>query len=221
MIQLEEIKICGLSTREAVDAVINGGASHMGLIFFEKSPRNVTLEQAADLSKHAGEAIKKVAVTVDADTARLDRIVEEVQPDMLQLHGSETPHQVAEIKARYGLPVMKAIAVRELADLQSVQQYLDVTDRFLFDAKPGEGAELPGGNGVPFDWQIMKHLDINLPSMLSGGLNIANIKEAIALSDMMAIDVSSGVERAPGDKDTGLIRNFLAQLQLVEKGTRA
>lgn len=189
----------------------------MGMIFFEKSPRHVSIEKAAELSAHAADRIVKVAVTVDADEDYLDQIVEMVQPDMLQFHGSETPQHLSSVKARYGLPVMKAIPVRGSEDLEVARPYVGIVDEFLFDAKPPEGSELPGGNGVPFDWQIMHQLDLDAPYMLSGGLDVHNIDDAIALSDVVAIDVSSGVERAPGEKDIDMIEAFLMQIKQSEK----
>jgi len=207
-----EIKICGLSTLEAVDAVIEGGATHMGLIFFEKSPRHVSLEVAQELSKYAGDRIKKIAVSVDADDRYLDQIIDHVKPDMLQLHGAETPERVSAVKARYGLPVMKVIAVRDISDLDKLEKYTGIADRFLFDAKPPKGSVLPGGNGVAFDWEIMDHVPDNVPYMLSGGLDAANIHEAMEKSGAKAIDVSSGVESSPGIKDAKLIADFLSVL---------
>ncbi len=204
-----DIKICGLSTKEAIDAVIEGGASHMGFIFFEKSPRHISLAQALLLADHAGNRIKKVPVTVNADDTYLDLIVEAVKPDMLQLHGSETPERVFKVKERFGLPIMKAIAIREASDLEKVTPYLETVDQFVFDAKPPEGSDLPGGNGVAFDWEIMDQLGEDVPYMLSGGLHAGNIVEAAKKSGCTAIDISSGVESAPGIKDVKLIKEFL------------
>ncbi|MGI9351537.1 MAG: phosphoribosylanthranilate isomerase [Rhizobiaceae bacterium] len=203
------IKICGLSTPEAVDAAIAGGATHMGLIFFEKSPRHVTVYSAAKLSRHAGNRIVKVAVSVDADDTYLDQIVEAVKPDLLQFHGHETPDRLREIKSRYGIPVMKAIAVREADDIEQAKGYIDIADMFLFDAKAPEGSEVPGGNGIAFDWTIMDQWVSDVPYMLSGGLNAGNVHEALKLSGADAIDISSGVETVPGRKDPKLIREFL------------
>ncbi len=204
-----EIKICGIGESHALDAVINGGADHFGLIFFEKSPRNVSLDKARSLKAHAAGRISAVAVTVDASDERLDAIVDAARPEMLQLHGSESPQRAAQVRKRYGLPVMKALAIREAADLDRISGYLGIADRFLFDAKPPEGSQIPGGNGVAFDWEIMDHLPENVPYMLSGGLDAGNLREAIAKSGATAIDVSSGVESAPGKKDVEMIRHFL------------
>ena len=208
----ETIKICGLSTPEAVETVIAGGATHMGLIFFEKSPRHVSLEKAAELSKLAKDRVQRVAVSVDATAEYLDSIVEHMQPDMLQLHGSETPERITGLKARYGLPLMKAFAIHEVADLEKIEPYIGIADQFLFDAKPPKGSDLPGGNGVAFDWQIMDQLPENVPYMLSGGLNIGNIAQALEQSGAVAIDVSSGVESSPGQKDIAMIKAFLGEL---------
>lgn len=212
-----DIKICGLKTDEAVAAALAGGASHVGFIFFAKSPRNVSVEEAARLRQAATGRATAVAVTVDADDATLDAIVSTMKPDMLQLHGSETPERVAAIKVRYGLPVMKAFAIREAADLEKVAPYRGVADRFLFDAKPPKGAELPGGNGVPFDWRLLPALDAGIDYMLSGGLNAGNIAEALRLARAPGVDISSGVETAPGVKDAGLIKAFFEAVREAEQ----
>lgn len=210
MKQALDIKICGLSTNEAIDAVIAGNATHIGLIFYEKSPRHVSLQQAESLSKHAGARIEKVAVSVNADDDYMDQIVKAMQPDILQLHGHESVKRVQELQARYGLPVMKAFAISEKSDFDKVKPYIGVADKFLFDAKPPKGSVLPGGNGVAFDWEIMDALPKDVPYMLSGGLDASNICEAIGKSGARAIDISSGVEKAPGIKDNNLIEEFLA-----------
>lgn len=211
-----DIKICGLSDPDSVLAALEGGASHVGFIFFSKSPRNVTPEKAARLADIARGRAMIVAVTVDADDTVLDEIVGVVRPDMLQLHGRETPQRVAAIKARYHLPVMKAISVREAADLETIGPYAGIADRFLLDAKPPQGSELPGGNGVPFDWSLLDRLDRDLPYMLSGGIGLANLRVALETAHPPGIDVSSGVERAPGVKDRGLIRRLLDEARHIE-----
>jgi phosphoribosylanthranilate isomerase len=203
-----DIKICGLSTPETVASALDGGASHVGFIFFPKSPRNVTPGEAGRLREAARGRASAVAVTVDADDAFLDAIVASMRPDMLQLHGHETPARLAEVKARHHLPVMKAMPVREASDLAALESYRGIADRFLFDARPPAGAELPGGNGVAFDWRILAGLDPALDYMLSGGLNAANIGDALKIARPPGIDVSSGVESAPGVKDTRLIEEF-------------
>lgn len=203
-----DIKICGLKTPDAVAAALDGGATHIGFIFFPKSPRHITPQKAAGLRDAVKGRALAVAVTVDADDETLDEIVEAVKPDILQLHGHETPERVAFIKARYGLPVMKAFSVREASDLTAIAAYQGIADRFLFDAKPPKGSDLPGGNGVSFDWELLAALDADIDYMLSGGLNADNIAEALHKTQAPGIDISSGVERAPGEKDVRLIENF-------------
>lgn len=203
-----DIKICGLKTEAALASAIDGGASHVGFIFFPKSPRNVTPQEAGRLRALARGRAKAVAVTVDADDAFLDAIVDAMQPDMLQLHGSENPERVAQVKARHALPVMKAFAIHDASDLARIGPYRGIANRFLFDAKPPPGSELPGGNGVRFDWTILAGLDAGVDYMLSGGLDAANIAEALRLANPPGIDISSGVESEPGVKDTALIEAF-------------
>ncbi|MDG4853301.1 MULTISPECIES: phosphoribosylanthranilate isomerase [unclassified Mesorhizobium] len=203
-----DIKICGLKTDTAMAAALAGGASHVGFIFFAKSPRFVDPAEAGRLRQAAIGKAKAVAVTVDADDDFLDDIVARMQPDMLQLHGSETPVQVAELKTRYGLPVMKVLSVSEAADLERIKPYVGVADRLMFDAKPPKGSQLPGGNGVAFDWRILAGLDAGLDYMLSGGLNAANVGDALRLANPPGIDISSGVESAPGVKEPALIEQF-------------
>jgi phosphoribosylanthranilate isomerase len=216
-----DIKICGLRTEEALAAALAGGASHVGFIFFPKSPRNIEPAEASRLRRLASGKAKAVAVTVDADDAALDAIVTAVAPDMLQLHGLESPARVAEIKARYGLPAMKALPVREKADLDRVSDYAGVADRLLFDAKPPKGAELPGGNGVAFDWRLLAGLDPSVPYMLSGGLDAANVADALTLARPSGIDVSSGVESAPGIKDVRLIEAFFRAVAAARENRAA
>ena len=203
-----DIKICGLSTAETVAAALDGGASHVGFIFFEKSPRNVTPEEAGRLRTAARGRALAVAVTVDADDAALDDIVAVMAPDMLQLHGKETPARVAAVKARYGLPVIKALSVADRADLDAIASYAGIADRFLLDAKPPRDAELPGGNGIAFDWRLLEGLSGEVDYLLSGGLDAANVGEALSLVSPPGIDLSSGVESGPGVKDPALIRRF-------------
>jgi phosphoribosylanthranilate isomerase len=216
-----DIKICGLKTDATLAAALAGGATHVGFIFFPKSPRNIAPSEAGRLRKAAEGKAKAVAVTVDADNAFLDEIVAEMQPNLLQLHGGETPERLAELKARYGLPVMKAIPVREQADLAAIAPYRGVADRLLFDAKPPRGSELPGGNGVSFDWTILARLDADLDYMLSGGLNAANIGEAMRLANPPGLDISSGVESAPGVKDTALIEQFFKAVRAARNDRAA
>ena len=205
-----DIKICGLSTIEAVDAVIVGGATHAGFIFFTKSPRHVSVGLAAQLSDRAkAGGLKTVAVTVDVGDAALAEIVEIMRPDIIQLHGHETPARAADIKALYDLPVMKALAISETADLEKLTPFIGIADRFLLDAKPPKGAVLPGGNAVSFDWTVLKHLPANMDYLLAGGLDESNVKDAIAIANPPGLDISSGVESAPGIKDVGKIAAFL------------
>ncbi|MGW9232198.1 phosphoribosylanthranilate isomerase [Pseudorhizobium sp. NPDC055634] len=203
-----DIKICGLKTQEAIERAIARGATHVGFIFFPKSPRHIDPEVAAELAEPVRGRARIVAVTVDASDEDLDDIVHLLKPDILQMHGSETPERVLQVKALYGLPVMKAFSVRDASDLDRIDPYLGVADRFLFDAKAPAGSELPGGNGVSFDWKIMASLDESVDYMLSGGLNKDNVGLALASTRARGLDVSSGVESAPGVKDTAMIDAF-------------
>lgn len=200
-----DIKICGLKTSEAVEKAVARGASHIGFIFFEKSPRNIEPDIAGKLADAVRGRAKIVAVTVNADNDDLDEIIALLKPDILQLHGTETPERVLNVKAIYGLPVMKALSIREADDLIRVEPYIGIADRFLFDAKPPKGSDLPGGNGVSFDWSLLAGLDADIDYMLSGGLNKDNVAEALSSTGARGIDLSSGVESAPGVKDLGLI----------------
>ena len=216
-IKTRDIKICGLKTEEALAAALDNGASHVGFIFFAKSPRNIVPADAGRLRQAARGKAKAVAVSVDAGDAFLDEIVTAMAPDMLQLHGAESPERVAEVKTRYGLPVMKAFSLREAGDLAAVTPYRGVADRFLFDAKPPKGSELPGGNGVAFDWRILTSLDADLDYMLSGGLNADNVGAALAIANPPGLDISSGVESAPGVKDARLIAEFFQAVRAARK----
>ncbi|MDA4845302.1 phosphoribosylanthranilate isomerase [Hoeflea poritis] len=211
------VKICGLKTQETLEAAIDGGASHVGFIFFAKSPRNIALKDAGLLADRARGRARNVAVSVNADDETLDAIVSEVRPDMLQLHGSESPERVAAVKARYGLPVMKAVALKEQGDLRQMEPYQGVADRFLFEARPPAGSELPGGNGVPFDWTILSTIDPDIDYMLSGGLDAENIGDALAATGARGVDLSSGVESAPGQKDIKRIAEFFEALRSAER----
>ncbi|MGB3503444.1 MAG: phosphoribosylanthranilate isomerase [Mesorhizobium sp.] len=208
-----DIKICGLSTPETVAAALDGGASHIGFIFFPKSPRNVTADLAGRLRQAAKGRAGAVAVTVDASEAELAAIVGTMAPDMLQLHGKETPERVAEVKARFGLPVIKAISVSNAEDITQAKRYPGIADRLLLDAKAPKGSELPGGNGVSFDWTLLSGLGGGVDYMLSGGLNPENVGEALRIANPPGIDVSSGVESAPGVKDVALIAAFFAAIR--------
>ncbi|MGR3497941.1 MAG: phosphoribosylanthranilate isomerase [Limimaricola soesokkakensis] len=203
------VKICGLSDRAGLDAAVAAGARYVGFVFFAKSPRAVTVEQAAELAVEVPPGIAKVALVVDADDAVLDEIVARVPLDMLQLHGRETPERVTEIRARHGLPVMKAVGVASEADLPALDAYAAVADQLLVDAKAPKGAPLPGGNGLAFDWRLIAGRRWPVPWMLAGGLTPDNLAEAVARTGARQLDVSSGVESAPGVKDAARIRAFL------------
>lgn len=202
-------KICGLSTPETVTAAVEAHAAYVGFVFFQKSPRNVTIGQAADLAMHVAPGVAKVALTVDADDAFLTALTEGVALDMLQLHGRESVARVAEVQAKFGLPVMKAVGVADEGDLDAVRRYSEVADQILIDAKPPTGSVLPGGNGLAFDWQLMSGQRFACPWMLAGGLTPDNVAEAVALTGARQVDVSSGVESAPGVKDIAAIQAFI------------
>ena len=204
------VKICGLATAATLEAALDAGADMVGLVFFARSPRFVGLDHARELAAQARERAKVVALTVDADDDLLAAIVRVVGPDMLQLHGRETPQRVAAIKKAHGLPAMKAVGVSEAADFARARDYEDVADWLLIDAKPPKDAVLPGGNGRPFDWRLAHGFAPKIPWLLSGGLDPNNVGEAIALSGARGVDVSSGVERAPGVKDENRIAAFAA-----------
>src|SRR5262245_56512981 len=216
-----DIKICGLKTDAALEAALAGGAAYLGFIFFAKSPRCIDPAEAGRLRQLAAGRAKTVAVTVDASDDTLDEIVEKMRPDMLQLHGRESPEHVAWLKARHGLPVMKALSVRTASDIEAISTYRGVADRFLFDAKPPAGSELPGGNGIPFDWTILGGLDSELDYLLSGGLNAGNVGEALRLAHAPGIDISSGVESAPGVKEPALIEAFFRAVKAAETSRAA
>jgi len=203
------VKICGLSTRETLEVALEAGADMVGFVFFPPSPRHLSLEMARDLGKQAKRRAIKVALTVDADDAKLSNIVEALEPDILQLHGRETVARLRDIKQKFGLEVMKAIAVESAADLASLPGYAAVADRMLFDARPPKGATRPGGLGAVFDWHLLENLDLKLPFMVSGGLNAENVAQALRVTRAGGVDVSSGVERAPGVKDGEMIRAFI------------
>jgi phosphoribosylanthranilate isomerase len=211
------VKICGLSTREMLEVALDAGADMVGFVFFPPSPRHLSLEIARDLGKQAKRRAIKVALTVDADDATLSNIVEALQPDILQLHGKETVARLRDIKQKFGLEVMKAIAVESAADLASLPGYAAVADRILFDARPPKGATRPGGLGTVFDWHLLENLDLKLPFMVSGGLNAENVAQALSVTRAGGVDVSSGVERAPGVKDGEMIRAFIRAARASEE----
>ncbi|MGC1486600.1 MAG: phosphoribosylanthranilate isomerase [Albidovulum sp.] len=204
------VKICGLKEPAHVAAAAAAGAQYLGFNFFPKSPRYVDLGAAAALALTVPEGVAKVALTVDADNAALDALTAAVALDMLQLHGHESPERVREVKARYGLPVMKVVGVAGPEDLAALDLYGQVADQLLIDAKPPKGAVLPGGNGVSFDWTLITRKYWPCPWMLAGGLTAQNVGEAIRLTGARQVDVASGVESAPGVKDPVMIRAFIA-----------
>jgi phosphoribosylanthranilate isomerase len=203
------VKICGLATPEALDAALDAGADMVGFVFFPPSPRNLSFKGATALESRVRGKAKKVALTVDADDTLLSYVVDALGPDILQLHGDESPLRVAAIKARFKLPVMKAIAVETKADLAATVRYAAVADHLLFDARAPREATRPGGLGKSFDWHLLEGLAADAPFMLSGGLNTGNIAEALRITRAPGVDVSSGVERASGEKDPEKIRAFV------------
>jgi phosphoribosylanthranilate isomerase len=205
-----KVKICGVRTPAILDVAAEAGADYIGLIFFPKSPRHIEPDAARALVERAEGKIETVAVLVDPDDAAVDRVAKEVGPDFLQLHGSETPERAAAIKARSGLPIIKAISVEMRSDAAKASAYRGIAELILFDAKADPAALLPGGNGVVFDWTALSGPSIERPFVLSGGLTPANVGEAIMLTRASVVDVSSGVERAPGDKEAGLVRDFIS-----------
>lgn len=207
------VKICGLRDADMIGAAANAGAAYIGLMFFAKSPRNVSLAQARELALNVPLGIAKVAVVVDADDTMLDDLVAQVPLDMLQLHGHETPARVAAIKARYGLPVMKVVGVADATDLTALDDYAQVADQILVETKPAKDAALPGGNGLPFDWRLIAGRRWPTPWMLAGGLTADNVAEATRMTGARQVDVSSGVESAPGVKDAAKIAAFIAAAQ--------
>jgi phosphoribosylanthranilate isomerase len=203
------VKICGLKTADALDAALAAGADLVGFVFFSPSPRHLGLDEARTLGARVKDRAAKVALVVDAGDATLDAIVEGLRPDMLQLHGKEPPERVAELKRRLRLPVMKAIPIEARTDLAAVPAYAGVADRLLFDARAPRAATRPGGLGKPFDWHLLQDVDRTVPFMLSGGLDAGNVAEALAVTRAAGVDVSSGVERAPGEKDPDRMVAFI------------
>ena len=212
------VKICGLSTEETLAAAIEAGAERVGFVFFPRSPRFLAPDRAAALARRARGRTAIVALVVDAEDAAIDAIVEAVAPDMVQLHGHETPERVRALRGRLGRSVMKAIGVSTEADLDALPAFAAVADEILFDAKPPKGAVLPGGNGVAFDWRLLAALDLPVPFMLSGGLGPRNVGEALRVTGAPGVDVSSGVETAPGVKDPDLIAAFVRAARIPAEG---
>jgi len=205
-----DVKICGLMAEEAVATAVAGGARFVGFVFFPPSPRSLTPQRAAELTGAVPAGVTKVALTVDADDDYLDAIVAKAGVDMLQFHGTEPPERVSAIRERHGLPVMKAVAIAGPGDIGNARAYEAVADRLLFDARPPEGATRPGGNALAFDWELIRGETWRLPWTLAGGLHAGNVAEAVRTSGASAVDVSSGVEDAPGVKNVAKIKAFLA-----------
>lgn len=207
------VKICGLKDPAHIQIAAEAGASYVGFVFFEKSPRNVSVSQARDLALETPAGLAKVALIVNADDAFIDELLAQVPIDILQLHGKETPERVAEVKARTGLPVMKAIGIADEADTAQIDLYGEVADQLLVDAKAPKDADLPGGNGLAFDWRLVKRKFWPKPWMLAGGLTPDNVALAVQMTGAKQVDISSGVESAPGVKDPDLIRAFIKAAQ--------
>src|SRR6185295_190386 len=203
------VKICGLATPETLDVALEEGADMVGFVFFPPSPRNISVETARALSARVKDRARKVALTVDADDLVLAQIVDALKPDVLQLHGHETPERVTAIKQRFGVPAMKVLAIETKSDLAAISSYTGVADRLLFDARPPREATRPGGLGKPFDWHLLENLNLSIPFMLSVGLHAENVAEALRITRAPGVDVSSGVESAPGVKDPDKIRAFI------------
>jgi phosphoribosylanthranilate isomerase len=203
------IKICGLRTPETLDVAIESGADQVGFVFFPPSPRSLGIEAARALGERAQGRAVKVALTVDASNDAIASIIAALKPDMLQLHGNESPERVAVIRSRFGLPVMKALPIAARTDLSPIREYAKAADRLLFDARAPQDATRPGGLGKTFDWTLLAGLKLGVPYMLSGGLDAGNVAEALRITRAPGVDVSSGVERAPGEKDLDKIRTFI------------
>lgn len=210
-----KIKICGLKTTEAIETAIAAGADYVGLVFFAPSPRNLSVADARVLADHVAGRARIVALMVDPDDGLVADVAGAIKPDLIQLHGSETPQRAAAIAELSGIPVMKAIKVSTKADARHALDYADVCKLILFDAKAPKGAPLPGGNGVPFDWHALEDIGARVDYMLSGGLTPENVAQAIRLTGAPAVDVSSGVESGPGVKDTARIRAFIEAVKAV------
>jgi phosphoribosylanthranilate isomerase len=211
------VKICGLSTPATLDAALAAGSDMVGFVFFPASPRHVDLDTARVLGKQARGRAIKVALSVDADDALLANSIDALQPQILQLHGSESVARIRDIKQKFGLPVMKALPVASKADLAVLPGYAAVCDRILFDAKPPKDATRPGGLGEPFDWHLLEGLNLALPYMVSGGLDASNVAEALRITRAGGVDISSGVESTPGIKDPDMIRDFIRAARATEE----
>ncbi len=215
------VKICGLKTPQALDVALESGADLVGFVFFAPSPRHLALDAARSLGLRVQGRAGKVALTVDADDETLRAVVEALKPDMLQLHGREPPERVTAVRARFGLPVMKALPIAERRDLAPIRAYAKVADRLIFDARAPQDATRPGGLGTPFDWTLLKGIDAGVLFMLSGGLDADNVGEALRITRAGGVDVSSGVERAPGEKDPDKIRAFIRAARATDAALTA
>lgn len=211
------VKICGLSTRETLDVALDAGADMVGFVFFAPSPRHLSLEMGRELGRQVKRRALKVALTVDADDATLDNIMDALSPDIFQLHGKESVARLRDIKQKYGRPVMKAVPVATSADLAVLPGYAAVADRILFDARAPKDATRPGGLGAPFDWHLLENLDLKLPYMVSGGLHADNVAEAVRVTRAGGVDVSSGIESAPGVKDPEMIKAFIRAARATQE----
>lgn len=211
------VKICGLSTRETLEAALDAGADMVGFVFFPPSPRHLALEAGRDLGRQVKRRALTVALTVDADDATLDNIMDALSPDIFQLHGKESVARLRDIKQRLGRPVMKAVPVATAADLAVLPGYAAVADRILFDARAPKDATRPGGLGAPFDWHLLENLDLKLPYMVSGGLHADNVAEALRVTVAGGVDVSSGVESAAGVKDPEMIKAFIRAARATQE----
>ena len=211
------VKICGLSTRETLQTALDAGADMVGFVFFPPSPRHVSVETGRDLGRQVNKRALKVALTVDADDATLDNIMDALSPDIFQLHGQESVARLRDIKQKFGRPVMKAVPVANANDLAVLAGYAAVADRILFDARAPKDATRPGGLGEPFDWHLLENLDLKLPYMVSGGLHADNLADALRVTGAGGVDVSSGVESAPGVKDPELIKAFIRAARATQE----
>lgn len=207
------VKICGLRSRADIEACAKAGAAYVGFVFYPKSPRHLEISQAQELAIEVPPGIAKVALVVNASDAELDALLADVPIDLLQLHGSETPERVAQLRDRFGLPVMKAVGIAGEGDLGALEDYAQICDQILVDAKPSDNADLPGGNGLAFDWRLLAGRRWSVPWMLAGGLTAENVADAVRLTGAKQVDVSSGVERARGVKDAKLIHAFVESAQ--------
>ncbi|WP_027572339.1 phosphoribosylanthranilate isomerase [Bradyrhizobium sp. WSM1743] len=214
------VKICGLSTPETLETALEAGADMVGFVFFPPSPRHLSLELGRDLGRQVKGRALKVALTVDADDATLDNVMDALSPDILQLHGKESVARLRDIKQRFGRPVMKAVPVATAADLVVLPGYAAVADRILFDARAPKDATRPGGLGEPFDWHLLEHLDLKLPYMVSGGLHADNLAEALRVTRAGGVDVSSGVESASGVKDPEMIQAFIRAARATQDASQ-